>query len=253
VGSGAAIVAALGELGLALACLVLMALVLTIPAALYGEAALRSPALALGLGPVLVGGAAAMYRLFIAGARRGQGRGAPVPLLVPPRRPWGRVAQIVAGHAAAAIVGSFTIAALASALGAPVQEQRVVLALTRDAESGGLGSPAVIALLVGVGVAAVVAAPIAEELFFRRLLLTRLRAHVGPGPAIALSALAFALIHWNPAGFPVYLWIGLVFGSAYVRSGSWAAAAAVHAINNVVAFALLLAGIALGATPPPGS
>jgi len=44
-----------------------------------------------------------------------------------------------------------------------------------------------------------------------------------------------------------------VFGSAYVRSGSWAAAAAVHAINNVVAFALLLAGIALGATPPPGS
>jgi membrane protease YdiL (CAAX protease family) len=83
---------------------------------------------------------------------------------------------------------------------------------------------------------------VAEEWLFRALLLRRLLAHVGRPFAYGASALGFAAIHGNPAGFVVYVWLGLVFAVAMERTGKVASPITVHLTNNAFAFALLLFG-----------
>lgn len=144
-----------------------------------------------------------------------------------------RTAAEVAGHVALAVAGSWLLALLMHLLGAPVVEQSLVLELTA---SGDPRRPELATLMFS----ALVLAPLAEELFFRRQLFTRTRAVAGPVAAYAASALLFAAFHGNLQGFVVYTWLGLVFAHAFARTGRIGAAVAVHLGNNAVTLAILL-------------
>ena len=101
--------------------------------------------------------------------------------------------------------------------------------------------PLAIAVVV---VAAIVVAPIAEEFLFRRVLqgwLETLPLPFGPGSAIGLASLAFALAHaghglaWLPL-----LALGVVLGVLVRQTGSIMPAILLHAFFNAVSVGLLL-------------
>lgn len=68
-------------------------------------------------------------------------------------------------------------------------------------------SPLEVAMLV---IMTVVAAPLTEEVFFRGLLQGALRDRFGPVRAVAVSSLAFAVVHFQVVQFPALLVIGIV-------------------------------------------
>ena len=79
---------------------------------------------------------------------------------------------------------------------------------------------------------AVVAGPIAEEIFFRGLLYGWLRQRIGVRNGLAISALFFALLHMDAVAFFPILGLGLLFGWVYERTGSLAAPVAIHIFHN---------------------
>ena len=136
-------------------------------------------------------------------------------------------------HLLLAVLGSFALALLMQALGAPVVEQTLVLEITRNAD---LRRPELAMLCFS----ALALAPLAEELFFRQKLFGRIRRGGGPLAAYLASALIFAAFHNNLQGLVVYVWLGLVFASAYARTGRISAAIAVHFANNAFTLVALL-------------
>lgn len=95
-----------------------------------------------------------------------------------------------------------------------------------------------------VAITAVVAAPIAEELFFRRILLGWIDARVpstGGGVAILGSALLFGLSHWGQglAWIPLVL-LGVALGELARRRGSLMPAILLHALFNAVGVVMLI-------------
>lgn len=82
-------------------------------------------------------------------------------------------------------------------------------------------------------------APFAEELVFRgailRALLDWAKNH---WTAIAISALLFAIIHFNPAQMPHAFIIGLLLGWMYYRTGSILPGVCYHWVNNSVAYVI---------------
>lgn len=78
-------------------------------------------------------------------------------------------------------------------------------------------------------------APIAEELFFRGYLQTRLRERWGRTIAIALSAIAFGVFHMDPIQSLFAAAMGVALGYVAERSGSIRPAIAGHVFNNLVA------------------
>lgn len=99
---------------------------------------------------------------------------------------------------------------------------------------------------------AVLLAPMYEELLFRRVLFGRLWAAGKPWLGAVLSAAAFALLHELPGqdGKPLaataLLWVaygfmGLAFAWVYRRTGTLWAPIGAHALNNLIASALLFA------------
>lgn len=95
-------------------------------------------------------------------------------------------------------------------------------------------------------------APLSEEMVMRggvlRMLLgwssepyeeaERVNKHLRPWTAIALSALFFALIHFNPVQMPHAFIIGLLLGWMYWRTGSILPGVAYHWANNSAAFVI---------------
>lgn len=83
-------------------------------------------------------------------------------------------------------------------------------------------------------------APVAEELVFRGAVLRALLAWRPERgwSMIALSALFFAMIHFNPAQMPHAFVIGLLLGWMYARTGSIAPGIAFHWANNTMAYVL---------------
>jgi membrane protease YdiL (CAAX protease family) len=106
------------------------------------------------------------------------------------------------------------------------------------------------ALAVGLVLAtALVAAPLVEELFFRRIFqgwLEKRLPQADAAGAIAISAAAFALAHRGQGLAYVPLFpLGLVLGLIARRTGSIVPCILLHAFFNAVSVALLLA------SPPP--
>lgn len=90
--------------------------------------------------------------------------------------------------------------------------------------------------------------PLAEEAYFRGLVLGWGRRHGGRAFAILLSSLLFGLVHlkwWTPGGLTGWLLtaelalMGAALALVAMRTGSLWASAAMHALNNVSAVVLL--------------
>ena len=85
-------------------------------------------------------------------------------------------------------------------------------------------------------------APVVEEVVFRgailRKLLSGMRSKWG---AICISAILFALIHFNPAQIPHAFLMGLLMGWLYMRTGSIMPGVVFHWSNNTVAYLMTVA------------
>lgn len=114
--------------------------------------------------------------------------------------------------------------------------------------------------LVATAIAAVVAAPIIEELVFRGLVLRGLLSRMGPVLAIALQGLLFGLAHIDPVrgvgnvGLVFVLsGVGMAFGVSAYLSRRLGPAIIAHAIFNGVVLAILLSGVLDGVDTDLGS
>ncbi len=98
--------------------------------------------------------------------------------------------------------------------------------------------------LIGFGLMLVVGAPIAEELAFRGLLFAGLRKRgVRPALTVVITAVAFALFHFEPVRLGVLIAIGLVLGVARARSGSLGVSIVAHAVNNAPGAIFVMLGL----------
>ena len=77
--------------------------------------------------------------------------------------------------------------------------------------------------------------PISEELLFRGFVLRGLLRSIGPGPAVAASALVFAVLHLEPGAMIPIFFTGIVLGWLFVRTGSLWPCVAAHAAQNTLA------------------
>ena len=100
-----------------------------------------------------------------------------------------------------------------------------------DRADGPVGAALVI-LVAAVG------APLVEELFYRGFLLRGLERRFGPTPALWISSIVFAAVHFQPLQFPALLIFGLVAGWLALRTGrlgpSWAAHVAFNAVTVII-------------------
>ena len=122
------------------------------------------------------------------------------------------------------------------------EDHRVIEAL-RDQN----GSPG---MTVVLWAGAIVAAPIAEECFFRGLLQTlALRVSRRRWAAILFSAVLFGLAHGNqPHVIPALILFGVILGYQYERSGGLIGPIILHALFNLKTLVWLTLTQAAGAT-----
>ena len=145
-----------------------------------------------------------------------------------------------------------TVTAVLGAYGMLVAYGAIVLALERfaglDLPDPANTIPDTLARTVPVwavlGVAVVLVAPLGEELFFRGLVYRGVEGLWGPWVGIAVSGVAFSLVHFNPSVVVPFAGIGMVFAWAYRGSGSLWTTIAAHAIFNGVSFAAAVGGLA---------
>jgi membrane protease YdiL (CAAX protease family) len=84
-------------------------------------------------------------------------------------------------------------------------------------------------------------APIVEEIAFRGLLYGALaKAQVNEHLVVAITALVFALFHFEPKRFIILFAIGLILGEVRRRTGSTSAAIVAHIVNNTPAALYIL-------------
>jgi membrane protease YdiL (CAAX protease family) len=187
---------------------------------------------ALGLGVASQSGALLVTLLFL------RIRRTPLRQLVGGLRPVGRSLGLGVGLGLLAVVASSLIVTLLVTLSgsdaAPEQviTQRLVTGSTVD--------------LVLVAFAAVVVAPIAEELLFRGLLHRSLRTRMRIVPATVLSSVLFAVVHVDialsqPLGLVGLALVGAVHAVAYERTGGLVVPILIHAVHNAVGIVALLA------------
>jgi uncharacterized protein len=105
----------------------------------------------------------------------------------------------------------------------------------------GFGHGAGVSVIVGLLI--VVAAPVAEEIFFRGFLFGGLRRGLPFVAAALVSAVIFGAFHYTGPHsltvLPQLAFLGLVLAWIYERSGSIYPTIALHVLNNALAFAVL--------------
>jgi membrane protease YdiL (CAAX protease family) len=99
------------------------------------------------------------------------------------------------------------------------------------------GSDAEVVLLVFM---VVIGAPIIEELFFRGLLMRSIQARLNDGLALVLSALFFALVHFQVLQIPGLFLFGLIAGTCAQRTGRLGMSILAHSAFNATAVVMLL-------------
>lgn len=110
-----------------------------------------------------------------------------------------------------------------------------------DLFAGPLGTLSLALLAVGI-------APVMEEIFFRGLIQRRLELRWGPLGGILGAAALFGIVHLLPMVFPLHLFLGTLFGFSVWATRSIWAGVMLHAANNAVAVAGL---VAAGRDPDP--
>ena len=78
-----------------------------------------------------------------------------------------------------------------------------------------------------------VLAPVFEELFYRKMMIDRLR-HYGTVPAILISGILFGLIHGNFSQFFYACMIGCLLGGIYLYTGNLWYSIAIHVAINFI-------------------
>ena len=98
------------------------------------------------------------------------------------------------------------------------------------------------AKLVALGVLVVLAAPVAEEVFFRGFLFGGLRGRMSFWPAAVISGLLFCLVHLpgGPLQVPPLAVFGVLLAWLYERTGSLGPPILMHAIQNAISFSYTL-------------
>ncbi len=94
------------------------------------------------------------------------------------------------------------------------------------------------AVLVIFGLAVVVVAPLAEELFFRALLFRGMRGYWRLFPSLLASGAAFGIFHVNPSVVVPFAAIGMLFAWANEQTGSLWTSISAHAAVNGISFFL---------------
>jgi membrane protease YdiL (CAAX protease family) len=167
-----------------------------------------------------------------------------VPFQVANPDGFARPAALGLGPSARAPVATAAIAYLAyigcaiviSALFSPEQED-----ITRElgVDEGVLGGIAAFFLIV-------IAAPVAEEIFFRGFMFAGIRSHGSFLVAALVSSGIWGLFHFTGEGsWPVVLQLslfGVILAAVYERTGSIRPCIALHMLNNAIAFAVLASG-----------
>jgi len=87
-----------------------------------------------------------------------------------------------------------------------------------------------------------VAAPVAEELFFRGAGYSALRWRLGPFGTPPVTGLAWAITHGDLQLIPQLLVFGMLLGLLYEYTDSIVPGMGVHALNNTLAFIAAFAG-----------
>jgi len=84
-------------------------------------------------------------------------------------------------------------------------------------------------------------APIVEEIAFRGMLYGALaKAHINEHLVVVITALVFALFHFEPKRFLILFVIGIILGEVRRRTGSTSAAIVAHIVNNAPAAIYIL-------------
>ncbi len=91
-----------------------------------------------------------------------------------------------------------------------------------------------------MGILAIFIAPITEEIVFRGLLYRYFKSRIQPGPALLLSSLLFACMHFNLLSFLPLFIFGLLLGRNYERTGSIKVPIVIHALFNANTYLVLL-------------
>ena len=97
-------------------------------------------------------------------------------------------------------------------------------------------------------VAIVVFAPLYEEAFFRGFLFAGFRrSRLGPGGAVVLTALGWALLHVQYGAYEItsIFVLGLVLGVMRLRTDSLWCPLLMHALNNLAAMTMLALGLGM--------
>lgn len=92
-----------------------------------------------------------------------------------------------------------------------------------------------------IAILAVVAAPVAEEIFFRGFIFTGIGNRYGYGWGVVISALIFSLAHFvQPGAFlPIFL-LGLLLAWLYIRTGSIWVCILTHSAYNSLALIFMV-------------
>jgi membrane protease YdiL (CAAX protease family) len=98
------------------------------------------------------------------------------------------------------------------------------------------------ALVVMAGILAVIAAPVAEETFFRGFLFGGLVKRLGIFGAALASGFLFSLAHAQPTTLIPFTFIGMVLAWSYVYTGSIWTNIGAHLVFNLISFSVSLAG-----------
>ncbi|MFO0551819.1 MAG: CPBP family intramembrane glutamic endopeptidase [Polyangiaceae bacterium] len=154
--------------------------------------------------------------------------------LGPGRRP--------AWHVAVGALGALALSGLCGAAASHVPQKSFALDLF-DSTLSKLGTPGLVLATAAIGLAA----PVAEELFFRGFVQTRLAARWPRGLGVLISAVAFGVFHLDLVQGTVAAVLGIYLGWIVERTGSIRTSIAAHAVNNL--FAVLAATTQSESTP----
>lgn len=107
--------------------------------------------------------------------------------------------------------------------------------------AGDIGVNQTGAVLVIFVLLAMFGAPIVEEIAFRGMLYGALaKAHVNEHLVVVITALIFALFHFESKRFLILFAIGMLLGEVRRRTGSTSAAIVAHVVNNAPAAVFIL-------------
>jgi membrane protease YdiL (CAAX protease family) len=103
-----------------------------------------------------------------------------------------------------------------------------------------LGADESTSLAIITGIFVIAVAPLVEEFFFRGFLYQAFRNRIGVWAAAGASGLIFGAIHFKPEFLIPLASLGFLLAWLFQKTGSLWPCIAVHAINNTLAFAVLL-------------